>query len=247
MAASRDRLGEPVRTFDGRTGNRRTWLWLSLLGLASLALIPVAIVYLYERVWWAGVPALLLSMGYAGAAGWIVGREPPRLRDRVARLHTGGVSVTGAGGDAGYTWDELVSVTVSAVRTGPGGRTRWRFTIVGADGGVLRLGDDLPDVRTLGVAVAEEVTARAVPRHLAAVKAGETVRIGPFTVNLYGVEKDGERLPWQAVDDVTIDNGLVTVHAAAGRADLVTVVAQTPDALAFTVLCHRVMDLTELS
>lgn len=247
MAPPRDRLGEPVRTFDGRTGNRRTWLWLSLLVLASLALIPVAIVYLHERVWWAGVPALLLSMGYAGAAGWIVGHGRPRLRDRIARLHTGGISVTGAGGDTDYAWDELVSVTVSGVRTGPGGRIRWRFTIVGADGGVLRLDDDLPDVRTLGVAVAEQVTARAVPRHLAAVKAGEPVRIGPFTVDLDGVEKDGERLPWQAVDDVTIDNGLVTVHAHAGRTDLVTVVAQTPDALAFTALCHWVRDLADLS
>ncbi|MFG2250067.1 DUF6585 family protein [Spirillospora sp. NPDC048823] len=247
MTSPRDRLGEPVRTFDGRAGNRRTWAWLSLLGLASLALIPAAIVYLHDRLWWVGVPALLLSMGYAGAVGWIVGRDRPRVRDRVARLHTGGISVSGAGGEAGYAWDELVSVTVSGVRTGPGGRTRWRFTIVVDDGSVLLLGDDLPDVRALGVAVAEEVTARILPRHLAAVKGGEAVRIGPFTVDLDGVEKDGERLPWQAVDDVTIDNGLVTVHACAGRMDLVTVVAQTPDALAFTALCHRVRNLTELS
>ncbi|MGP4030003.1 DUF6585 family protein [Actinomadura sp. 3N407] len=247
MAPPRDRLGEPVRTFDGRTGNRRTWAWLLLLGLASLALIPVAVLMLHDRVWWVGVPALLLSMGYAGGAGWIVGRGRPRVRNRVARLHTGGISVTGAGGEAGYAWDELVSVTVSGVRTGPGGRTRWRFTIVGDDGSVLRLGDDLPDVRTLGVAVAKEVTARLVPRHMAEVEAGDAVRIGPFTVDLDGVEKDGERLPWQAVDDVAIDNGMVTVYACDGRMDLMAVVAQMPDALAFTALCHRVRDLTELS
>lgn len=247
MAFPRDRLGEPVRTFDGRAANRRTWAWIWLLSLASLALIPAAIVYLHDRVWWAGVPALLLSMGCAGSAGWIAGRDRPRLRGRVARLHTGGVSVTVPGGEAAYTWDELVSVTVSGVQDGPGGRTRWRFTVVAEDGGVLRLGDDLPDVRTLGVAVAEEVTTRLVARHLAAVKAGESVRIGPFTVDLDGVEKEGERLPWQAVDDVTIDNGLVTVHARGGREDLLTVASQMPDALAFAALCHQVSNMTELS
>ncbi|TDC74965.1 DUF6585 family protein [Actinomadura sp. 7K507] len=245
MAYSRDRLGEPVRTFDGRAGDRRTWAWLLLLGPVSLALIPAAVLYLHDGVWWAGVPALLLSMGCAGAVGWIVGRDRPRVRNRVVRLHTGGISITGRGVEAGYTWDELVSVTVSGVRGGHGGHTRWSFTIVVDDGSVMRLGDELPDVRALGVAVAKEVTSRMVARHLAAVKAGEAVAVGPFTVDLDGVEKDGERLPWRAVDDVAIHNGLVTVHACAGRTDLMTVSAQMPDALAFTALCHQVRDLTE--
>ncbi|TDE26461.1 DUF6585 family protein [Actinomadura sp. 6K520] len=244
MADPQDRLGEPVRTFDGRARDRRTRAWLLLLSLASLALIPAAVLYLHDGVWWAGVPALLLSMGYAGGAGWIVGRDRPRTRNRVACLHTGGISFTGPGGDAGYAWDELASVTVSGVRSGPDERTRWRFTVVASDGGVLLLTDDLPDVRTLGLAVAKEVTARLVPRHLAAVKAGESVRLAPFTVDLGGVEKDGERLPWAAVDDVAIGNGMVAVHARGGRGSLLTVAAQMPDALAFTALCHQVRELT---
>ncbi|MEV3925979.1 DUF6585 family protein [Actinomadura coerulea] len=244
MAPSRDRLGEPVRIFDGRAAARRTWAWLALLCPASAALVPAAVAYLHDRVWWVGVPALLLSMGYAAAAGWIAGRDRPRVRARVAVLHTGGLAVTGPGGGA-HTWDELVSVTVAGVPDGPGGRVRWCFTVVADDGSVLRLGDDIPDVRTLGVAVAQEVTARIVPRHLAAVKAGETVRIGPFTVDLDGVGKDGERLPWSTVQDVVIEGGLVTVHARPGRADLAAVASRMPDALAFSVLCHQVRDLVE--
>ena len=245
MAFSEDRLGEPVRTFDGRAGGRLTWAWPALLGLASLALIPAAVVYLHDRVWWAGVPALLLSMGYAGAVGWIAGRDRPPLWNGAVHLHTGGIRVARPGGEAAYMWDDLVSVTVSGIRGRRDGRTRWCFTIVGTDGSVLRFGDELRDVRTLGVAVAEEVTARLVPRRLAAVKAGEAVRMAPFTVDLDGVEKDGERLPWQAVEDVAIDNGVVAVHARAGRTDLMTVSAQMPDALAFTVLCHQVRCLAE--
>ncbi|TDC61611.1 hypothetical protein E1200_28575 [Actinomadura sp. GC306] len=235
MTDPQGRLGEPVRTFDGRARHRRTWAWLLSLSLASLALIPAAVAYLNDRVWWAGVPALALSMGYAGGAGWIAGRDRALVRNRVVRLHTGGISLDG---DAAYTWDELASVTVSGVRSGPDEDVRWRFTIVARDGNVLRLTEDLPNVRELGLAVAEQVTARLVPRHLAAVKAGKAVRLAPFTVDLDGVEKDGERVPWAAVTDVAIDNGLVVVHACA--ADLVTVAAQMPDALAFTALCHQV-------
>ncbi|MGW2307213.1 DUF6585 family protein [Actinomadura luteofluorescens] len=244
VASPRDRLGEPVRIFDGRAAARRTWAWLALLCLAAAALVPAAVVYLHARVWWVGVPALLLSMGYAAAAGWIAGRDRPRFRGRVAALHTGGLAVTGPGGGA-RTWDEFVSVTVAGVPSGPGGRVRWCFTVVADDGSVLRLGDDIPDVRTLGVAVAQEVTARIVPRLLTSVEAGESVRIGPFAVDLDGVEKDGERLPWSAVRDVVIGSGMVTVRARPGRADLATVASRMPDALAFNVLCHQVRDLVE--
>ncbi|RKS71232.1 hypothetical protein BZB76_5719 [Actinomadura pelletieri DSM 43383] len=209
--------------------------------------MPAAIAALHGRIWWAGVPALVLSMGFAGGVGWIAGRGLPRLRGRIVSLHTGGLVVAGPGGEAQYAWDELESVTVSGVRNAARERTRWSFTIVAEDGTVLRLGDDVPDVRELGEAVAAEVTARLVPRHLAAVKAGETVRMGPFALDRDGVEKDGERLPWHAVLDVEIDNGLVTVHSWTNRPDLVAVAAQTPDALAFVVLCHQVRDLTETS
>lgn len=242
MAPPHDRLGEPIRTFDGRAAGRRTWLWLGLLSLASLALIPGAVSYLRDRVWWVGIPALLLAMGYAAAAGWIAGRDRPRLRRRVARLYSGGLSVTGPDGETAYAWDELASVTVSGRRGGP--RTRWRFTIVAEDGRVLRLEDDLPDVRALGVAVAEEVTARLVPRCLAAVRAREPVRLGPFTVDLDGVEKDGERLPWKDVRDVVIENGMVAVRSHSGRTDLMAVASQVPDAPALAALCHRLGDET---
>ncbi|HEU5030899.1 MAG TPA: DUF6585 family protein [Spirillospora sp.] len=160
----------------------------------------------------------------------------------------------GLDGDAGvFVWDDLVSVTVSGVRpwggaappsggAGPANGTRWRFTVVSSDGCVLRFGDELPGVRTLGETVAAEVTRRAVPRHLAAVKAGEAVRLGPFTVDLDGVEKDGQRVPWQAVREVGIGDGLVTVRSHGGRPDLAAVAGHMPDALPFTLLCDQIKE-----
>jgi hypothetical protein len=184
-------------------------------------------------------------MGCAGAIGWVAGYD--RLRGRTVTLHTGGLSVTGPRGEACYGWDELESVTVSGVRNDPRERTRWSFTIVADDGTVLRFGDEIRDVRELGEAVTLEVTARIVPRHYAAVKAGETVRMGPFTLDLDGIEKDGQRIPWPGVSAVEMDNGLVTVHTRGARENLVAVAGQMPDALAFTALCEQVRELAEPS
>ncbi|MFF0524311.1 DUF6585 family protein [Actinomadura nitritigenes] len=174
----------------------------------------------------------------------------------------GTLATRGPGGDAAvFVWDDLVSVTVSGVHlggrapasssgstlgaggSGPAGGTRWRFTVVSSDGHVLRFADELPGVRLLGETIAAEVTRRAVPRHLAAVKAGEAVRLGPFTVDLEGVEKDGQRVPWQAVREVGIEDGLVTVRSYGGRPDLAAVAGHMPDALPFTLLCDQIKEL----
>lgn len=172
------------------------------------------------------------------------------------------LATRGPGADAGvFAWDDLVSVTVSGVHrwgrvpasfagstlgaggSGAAGGTRWRFTVVSSDGSVLRFGDELPGVRALGEVIAAEVTRRAVPRHLAAVKAGEAVRLGPFTVDLDGVEKDGQRVPWQAVREVGIGDGLVTVRSYGGRPDLAAVAGHMPDALPFTLLCDQIKEM----
>ncbi|OLT27504.1 hypothetical protein BJF79_11525 [Actinomadura sp. CNU-125] len=161
----------------------------------------------------------------------------------MAVLHIEGVAVRMRSDAVEYGWDELVSVTVSGVQYGS--RVRWRFTVAAADGRVLWLGDPLPDVRELGEAVAAEVTDRTVARHLESVRTGEIVRLGPFTVDLDGVEKDGERLPWRSVRDVGIDNGLVSVTAPG--ATLAALAGQVPDALAFTALCAEVGGLHDAS
>ncbi|QFG21969.1 DUF6585 family protein [Actinomadura sp. WMMB 499] len=241
MVVSGGRLGAPVRTFDARPARRAALGWMVASVLATAALIPLAVWAMVTARWGLGTAAALLGMFYAGAAGWIAGRDGLWSGIRVADLHTGGVAVRVRGGAAGYAWDELESVTVSGVQYGA--RVRWRFAVVAADGRVLRFGDPLPDVRELGEAVAEEVAGRTVARHLEAVRTGEIVRVGPFAVDLDGVEKDGERLPWKSVQDVVIDNGLVSVTAPG--ATLAALAGQVPDALAFTALCAEVGALHE--
>ncbi|GGV20566.1 hypothetical protein GCM10010182_48200 [Actinomadura cremea] len=236
MLVSGGRLGAPVRTFDARPARRAALGWMAAFALATAALIPLAVWAMVTARWGLGTAAALLGMAYAGAVGWIAGRDGLWSGIRVAVLHTGGVAVHARGGADEYAWDELESVTVSGVQYGP--RVRWRFTVTAADGRVLRFDDPLPDVRELGEAVAGKITDRTVARHLETVRTGDIVRLGPFAVDLDGVEKDGERLPWKSVRDVVIDNGLVSVTAPG--ATLAALAGQVPDALAFTALCAEV-------
>ncbi|MBE1533483.1 DUF6585 family protein [Actinomadura algeriensis] len=243
MVVSRGRLGAPVRTFDARPARRAALGWMVAFVLATAVLTPVAVWALDTRRWGLGTAAALLGMVYAAAAGWIAGRDGLWSGIRVAALHTEGVAARTRGGAVEYAWDELESVTVSGVQYGA--RVRWRFAVAAADGRVLRFGDQLPDVRELGEAIAAEVADRTVARHLESVRTGAVVRLGPFAVDLDGVEKDGERLPWKSVHDVVLDNGLVAVTAPG--ATLSALAGQVPDALAFTALCAQVSALRDAS
>ncbi|MGI5166892.1 DUF6585 family protein [Spirillospora sp. CA-253888] len=234
------RLGDPVRDFDPRPGRRRALAWLVLLGLAGAALVPAAALYLAAGRPLLGVPAALLAVGYLGTTAWILARGALRGRGTVVTLHNGGLAVTRSGRSDIYVWDDLVAVAVSGVQRARHARTRWRFTVATARGGTLEFGDELPDVRLLGEAVIAEVTERAVPRALAALEAGRTVRFGPFAVGPGGVDKEGRRVPWAALRDVVIANGVVAVRSADGVRELTALTGYTPNAVALAELCRRI-------
>ncbi|GAA1571702.1 hypothetical protein GCM10009678_62970 [Actinomadura kijaniata] len=233
------RLGTLVREFDARPARRRALAWLTLLGLAGIALVPAAAVYLTSGRPLLGVPAALLAAGYLGAVAWILARGALRGRDTVVRLHEGGLTVTGSGLRGAYLWDELTEVTVSGVRRSHRARTRWRCVLTAVDGRTLTLGDGLPDVGDLAGTVVAEVARRLVPRVLGVVGSGGTVRFGPFAVGPDGVAKDGRRLPWPAVREVVVGNGLVVVRSHDGTGDLVAMAGETPNAVVLAEVCHR--------
>lgn len=235
-------LGEPVRAFDARPGARRALAWLIMLVPAGLVLAAVAAALLAGRRWETGFPAGLLAAGCLGGAGRLLVRGGPRPRRVVVHLFTGGLVVDESGAPRAYGWDDLASVTLSGVRPSARGRTRWRVSMTAAeDGRVLEFGDELPDVRLLGEAVSAEVAGRLVPRSLAAIEDGETVRFGSFAVDRHGVEKDGERAAWPVVREVGIENGMVTVHLHGGIPGLAAMAVRTPDAFAFEELCGEVL------
>jgi hypothetical protein len=141
--------------------------------------------------------------------------------------------------DEAYGWDELSSVTAAGVRRRRRGRTRWRVAIETTDGHSARLNHGLCDVERLGEVIVAEVMQRVVPAYVTTIENGGTVELGPFTVSGKGVEKDAELIPWSAIREVGMSNGVVYVR----RVDQVITTAVTasrmPNAAAFIALCRH--------
>ncbi|WP_395987666.1 DUF6585 family protein [Actinomadura sp. 9N407] len=158
-------------------------------------------------------------------------------------LFTGGLVLDEGGGRrSAYLWDDLVSVTVSGVRHADRKRTSYRFTVTAADGGQIRLGDELPDARELGENVTTEVAQRVLPGYVERIEAGENVRVGPFEVGQDGIRREDELVPWPAVDEVDIDNGMVVVRTHDGVQSLSAIASQVPNAVALIKLCQGLSD-----
>ncbi|RMI43495.1 hypothetical protein EBO15_16235 [Actinomadura harenae] len=230
----------PVRVFDARIGRRRAVAWLVLLGLAVLVLAPASVLYLRAGRFWIGVLAASVGIAYLAVGVRILVRAGLREHRPVVYLFGGGLVYAGTGRAVAYRWDDLSAVTVAGVRSGQRGRTRWRFTVTAEGGRDLPMDDRLPDVRRLGDVVVAEVTARVVPRLAATVRSGGTARLGAFEIGPDGIAKDDRLVPWPAIRDVSMANGLVRVDAAGGVQELIALAAHTPNAVALVELCARV-------
>jgi hypothetical protein len=159
-----------------------------------------------------------------------------RARPRPVYLFEGGLVRLP---DEVYGWTELTGVVVAGVRPRRRGRTRWQITIETAAGRAARLDGGLADVERLGEVIVAEVVRRVVPSYVTTIESGGTVELGPFTVSAKGVEKDAELIPWPAVREVGMSNGVVYVHSADQVTALAATVARVPNAAAFIALCRH--------
>ncbi|GAA2425933.1 hypothetical protein GCM10010191_42960 [Actinomadura vinacea] len=240
------KLGDPVRSFDGRVGLRRALAWTGLAVLAGVVPAALAVVLLAAGRAVPGVLAVLLAVvGTAAAGRFVIRPDEMRARNRAVYLFTGGLVLEAGGEPTAFEWDDLVSVSVSGVRHEADGRSRFRFVVVAADGRELRLGEELPEVRELGERVLAEVTGRTLPRLVERVRSGEVVRLGPFAVGPDGVEKEGERLAWPAVAEAGVDNGVVFVRSHDDLASVTAIAARVPNAVAFVELCRHLATVGE--
>lgn len=241
--AAQRRLGEPIRAFDTRGARRRALVRPALLALGVVAFAALAVAGFATGRPWPGALAALSAVVCLGGAVRTF-RAHAELLGRTGVPGAVYLFVHGLAVDDGkalgiHRWDEVTAVTVSGVRAAPGARTRWRVTVTVAGERDLVLGDGTPDAGVLGEIVSAEVTARAVPRLMAAVESRERVRLGPFVLGPDGIEKDGDTLAWQALDEAGIDDGVVYARAADGVVQLTALAARVPNAVAFVEVCRR--------
>jgi hypothetical protein len=211
---------------------------VALLGCAGVALVPAGLLYLDDGETRLGVPSLLLATAYLGAAAWILSRTG--RGGRGVYLYEHGF-VRAVNPLEVYAWDDLISVTMAGLRRSRKGHTRWRFTVVDKHEREVTLGGETPDVGDLGEVVVAEVTRRLVPWYVSVITDDGTVELGPFTVGLLGVGKDGDLVPWEYIDEVVVSNGVVYVRSTSGQVALAATVGQVPNALAFAAVCRQLL------
>jgi Family of unknown function (DUF6585) len=233
--ARRSRLGAPVRAHDSRG---RALAWVALLGLAGVVLVPAGLSYLDEGDTPLAVPSLLLAAAYLGGAGWILGRSV--LDGRGVYLYERGF-VRAVNPPEVYAWDDLIAVTMAGLRRSRRGRTAWLFTVVDSDDREVTLGGEIPDVGDLGEVLVAEVTRRLVPWYVSVIADDGTVELGPFTIGLSGIAKDGDLVPWEYVDEVVVSDGVVYVRGTGGQIALAATVGQVPNVLALAAVAGQVL------
>jgi hypothetical protein len=118
----------------------------------------------------------------------------------------------------------------------------WRFAVVRADGAEVEAGRGFPDVQDVVEAVSAAVTERVLPKYIARIDAGGTVRVGPFTVTREGITKDGEEVLWRHVAEVEIRNGMVHVNRVDRAFGLTATVGVVPNVVAFAELARHVRE-----
>jgi hypothetical protein len=238
-------LGAPIRAYDARS---RAFGWVLILILAAVVLVVGGVAYRRAGQPVPAMIAIALAAAYLCGAAVIVWLSV--VHGRVVHLFEHGLAVRSGRTPEAFTWDDLISVTVTGDQTTRRGAPRWRFTATCADGREIVLGADLPRLGELAEIVTNEVMVRVVPWYLRAVSAGGTVSFGPFTVSRDGVVKDGDLLPWQYVRDVRIDNGMVVVQRVRAETEawgtpgsdiaLAATVGSVPNAVALAALCREV-------
>jgi hypothetical protein len=240
--ADDERLGELRSVHDPRTVNRRSRTWLVILGLPGLVLLPFAIRFLLQGFGWASVLSVLLTAGYLGAAGWILVRDVLPGYGQVLYVFENGLIMATRLEVTAAHWDSVAELRLSGVRVGSAASVSWRFVVVRTDGVEIAAGGEFPGIHNVVEVVSAAVTERILPKYLARVEAGGTLRVGPFTVTREGITKDGEEMLWRHISEVEIRNGMVHVNRVDRAFGLTATAGEVPNAVAFSELARQVRE-----
>lgn len=240
--AKKERLGDLRSTHDPRTVNARARTWLVFLGLPGLVLLPFTVRFLIQGFGWASALGVLLTAIYLGAAGRILVRDVLPGYGRVLYLYENGLVLAAPRETNAFAWDAVRELRVSGVRIGSADTVSWRCSIVRDDGTEAAMGPEFPGVQDVVETASAAVTERLLPKYVARIEAGGTVRFGPFTISRDGIAKDGDRVRWPDVAGVEINNGMVHVNRSDRLAGMTATAGEVPNAVAFSELARYVRE-----
>jgi hypothetical protein len=213
-----------------------------VLGLTGLVLLPFAVRFLLQGIGWASMLSVLLTAGYLGAAGWILVHDVLPGYGQVLYLFEDGLILATRREVTAVHWDSVEELRLSGVRVGTTASVTWRFVVVRRDGVEVAAGGEFPGIHNVVESVSAAVTERVLPKYIARIEAGGTVRVGPFTVTREGIAKDGEEMLWRHIAEVEIRNGMVHVNRVDKAFGLTATVGAVPNAVAFAELARHVRE-----
>jgi hypothetical protein len=128
-------------------------------------------------------------------------------------------------------WDEIACIwqrIVAYYSRGAYTGSSFKYIIQRADGGQIILTQLFHRIYRLGERIQLELQTRLVPQALAAVKEGQTLPFGPFSLSQQGLTTPKGVIPWNEVQQVRTQFNWVTIErrgqrpdASAGRVDTV--------------------------
>jgi hypothetical protein len=141
-----------------------------------------------------------------------------------------------------FPWHQVSEILQSVTRRYRYGSyvTIYLYTLRRADGYKMQLNNFTKNVAELGPIVAKGVTQVQVPRALSLLHAGQTLTFAPFSINLQGISRQQEFLPWTQIQTVSVKKGYVKIKKIGTSRNWANVpVAKIPNFLVFTVIADE--------
>jgi hypothetical protein len=246
-----ERLGYPTAVYRGKISGPVTGIVFgSLLAGGGVVAVMTALVFLIRangRAEMGGpVVVSLIAMGCIPLGISLIFLCLNNLRLRVGVFTDGLLYCKGQRVEM-LRWDEIKSVLqcivkqfVNGVYTG----TLYRYTLEHEDGSRLVLTTRIQHIETLGAAIQQEITRRKLPAAVQGYDLGQPVKFGKLVVENEGMRYNDAFLPWEDIDEVKVDKGVVMVRKKGKWLNWKNVsVALIPNFFVFLALVDRVVGI----
>ncbi|HKT03241.1 MAG TPA: DUF6585 family protein [Rugosimonospora sp.] len=208
-------LGEHTATYRPQALRRRVALAYALGGVVLLLSAPL---FALIRLWPVGLACAALGV----LCLYQLARKPATASryaaKRVDVFRHGFIESDHTGPRADFRWDAVTSVyqrICPTYTTGIWAGTTYLYTVTRGDGVQVKLTQFYQGIAALGETIAREVTRVQVPRAMAAIARGETVRFGDVAVDATGVACPRRgRTPWGEIERVQVNRGCVALRRA---------------------------------
>ena len=94
--------------------------------------------------------------------------------------------------------------------------TTYLYTLQKADGSKLKLDNKFSKIELLGRAISQNVAPHQYQKLVTAVKAGQTVALGPIAINKDGIAIGKKTYSWNEIEQVGIQQGFVSIKKKGG-------------------------------